>query len=1094
MSFNAQTFYVGDNAQFYVGDGSTFFVNGDALVEGDSAFVTNHGNLYLQNDGVASGTLELNDSANLDGNGQYFLDGNWINNAKFSSDSSHVHLEGSDQLISGDSVSIFFDLSLTGTGVKRLMVNSGANQTLDLTDRELATDSFIFDVFWEDVDAISWTSGFVSSLDSGYLSRSLTGSNVYVYPVGSNIGTFRYRPASMTLVTSTVDFDRLGVRFANVDPTIEGYDRSIKDSTICTVNPDYYHRITRIEGTNAIDMELTYDNVQDFTPQTIAHWNSDSNWNDIEPVIITQNNSPTLSIGSRSVWNDFNSIAFAFATSGFDISKQVVDISCFGANDGEASVSLSDTTGDATISWTPGGINDSIFNLGAGTYYVEVSDTFGCVKTDSVMIIEPSQMVMADTASDVACNGDTTGFIYVNVSGGIPGYDYNWSNGAITDSLTNVGAGVYYVTITDNNSCELRDTFQLTQPNPLAALTGAQRPLCYGDSNGTANIQVFGGIEPYSYQWDANANSQDSSLATDLPAGLYSVEITDSNNCVSTFNINVQNPDSLESEMLSDVDAGCGMSNGEAEVIADGGTGSLGYEWSDLSGQTSTTATGLPGGLYYVTITDQNNCERIDSIMVDIDYSVGGPLVNIDTSGTTCDVSGDGVATITPTSGIAPYLYEWDPNTGGQDSSTAVNLDVGTYSVTVTDSNGCYTDTMVIIINDDTPPFAQLDVTPPSCYQYEDAMIEASTSEGVPPYIYTWNTGETTDSISDLAPGIYYVDIIDDVGCSFTDTIEVPDAPSMLPQISGNSYVCYGDSINLLAQGSEQVIGYEWSTGEITDNIVVDPLMDSVYTVTVTNGNCFEEDSFFVEVKALPEISFVGDSGLCDSGSIELAAIADVETYLWNTGDTTSAIQIEAITSLSSYTVTVTDSLGCINSNDSEPFTVTIYPKPVAGYDTALVGWFAQDITFIDSSTSDVNQWLWHFGDGDESTVQNPLHQYEDVGEFEIMLVVTNEFGCIDTTTGLVYIEESIQIPNVFSPNGDGLNDYFTIPFVGKEYEIVIHNRWGQELFRSQSDRIIWDGRTMSGTIAPEGTYYYVLTAVGSKEDYSTSGYFTLVR
>lgn len=777
------------------------------------------------------------------------------------------------------------------------------------------------------------------------------------------------------------------------------------------------------------------------------------------------------------------------------LSNSMDSVDCNGANNGEIILEVSGGSPGYSYNWTNGDVDSIANQLPAGSYEVTVTDNNGCSKIQQYTVEEPSALSVSSNINHISCNGGSNAFISLNVSGGNPGYNYVWNNGLMTDSIGDLSFGIYSVTISDAHNCLRIDTFQINQPTVLNAIGSSQQPLCYGDSNGIATIAAFGGAPEYSYEWGPEANNQDSSTATHLAAGLYSVLITDSNNCTYTVNVLVNEPDSLDASTSMINEEGCGMMNGQATVTSQGGTGTHHYQWNDPINQITGTASNLSGGTYEVTITDDNGCYVMDSVEVTVDYSVGGPDILINTSGTTCETSSDAMASVIPTSGTNPYTYLWDSNANNQDSITATNLGVGTYEVTITDANGCYTDTTLEINNNNAPPSANFTITPPSCYQFEDAEITANTSNGVPPYSFTWSNGDTSNTTDSLSAGTYYLNITDDVGCSFSDTLEVAQTPSLQPAISAQTYVCFGDSILLTANGSEQTIGYVWSNGDSSNETYVSPTVDSTFFVTITNGLCFEETSFDVKVKDLPEILFSGNPFICDSSSTYIMAISTAQQYLWNTGETGNTITVNANDILSSYTVTVTDSLGCRNSNDAEQIEIVVYPKPWASFATLQANWFAEDIAFIDSSSNDVIYWNWNFGDGSESTLSDPVHQYQNTGPFDIELVVENEYGCMDTTLKTIFIEEKIETPNVFSPNGDGINDYFTIPRSGNgNYLLVITNRWGQELFRADSDRIIWDGRLNSGQMAPEGTYYYVVTAFVNNQEVDLNGYITLLR
>jgi len=174
-----------------------------------------------------------------------------------------------------------------------------------------------------------------------------------------------------------------------------------------------------------------------------------------------------------------------------------------------------------------------------------------------------------------------------------------------------------------------------------------------------------------------------------------------------------------------------------------------------------------------------------------------------------------------------------------------------------------------------------------------------------------------------------------------------------------------------------------------------------------------------------------------------------------------------------------------------------VYPLPVADFIIDTDSLFAGElIPFIDQTTGSGLQWYWDFGDQIQSTQQNPYHIYTHIGEYDVKLTVVSVGDCSDSITKTIKITEGLIIPNVFTPNGDGDNDVFRIPISGyKDYQLLIFNRWGEVLFESKTKNAPWDGRTPTGAMAAEGTYFYVLkvtTAAGIPQEYK--GYIMLLR
>lgn len=156
--------------------------------------------------------------------------------------------------------------------------------------------------------------------------------------------------------------------------------------------------------------------------------------------------------------------------------------------------------------------------------------------------------------------------------------------------------------------------------------------------------------------------------------------------------------------------------------------------------------------------------------------------------------------------------------------------------------------------------------------------------------------------------------------------------------------------------------------------------------------------------------------------------------------------------------------------------TVNLAPSPFAGFDTISIGPFNNTWNFIDSATAPPLTWTWNFGDGDTSSVQNPIHYYPQAGTYTVTQIVTNQFGCLDTITKILVVNEGILVPNVFTPDANGQNDVWYIPNSGvKEFHVTIFDRWGAKVFETTADEIRWDGHSLAGQLLTDGTYFYTL-------------------
>lgn len=278
-------------------------VNDGAPIINTDVDVFIDGNVIHQNNGSISNV------------GNFYITGDWTNNNPASNvfttgNNGWVHLNGASQNISGTTFTHFNNLELSGTGIKQLNnIDAEIEDTLSLNDRELATGDNTMFVIATGIGVVTRTYGFVSSTNDGGLSRNTLAANTYFFPVGSSTGTLRFRPVDITPNSAT--FNTFKVRMANVDASTEGFNRSSKESSIGTINPNFYHRINRTNGASTADITLYYDNVIDGDYGLITQWQNTALWKNLG--IVTTANNYGLSGLRKQSHTDFSTTAFALA-------------------------------------------------------------------------------------------------------------------------------------------------------------------------------------------------------------------------------------------------------------------------------------------------------------------------------------------------------------------------------------------------------------------------------------------------------------------------------------------------------------------------------------------------------------------------------------------------------------------------------------------------------------------------------------------------------------------------------------------------------------------------------------------------------------
>jgi gliding motility-associated-like protein len=384
-----------------------------------------------------------------------------------------------------------------------------------------------------------------------------------------------------------------------------------------------------------------------------------------------------------------------------------------------------------TYAWTPSGGNTTIASgLGAGCYTVTVSDALGCSSTKSVCITQAPPLALATAATGALC-GLANGSATVTVTGGVPNYTYSWQpSGKTTSAATGLLTGNYTITVTDSKGCTSQKVVTVpVSGGPTVTVTQLAPILCAGGNTGTASASIAGGTPPYTYAWTPIGGS--GPVATGLTAGTYNVLVTDKNGCSGPGTITIGEPPALSATITATNVTCFNLNNGTATAIVSGGTPGYTYNWGTIPIQISQTASGLGTGTYTLLITDSNGCTSIQSTP-----SVTQPValvVTATTSGSSCGTSANGGASATVTNGTAPYSYVWMP--GGQTSPSITNIAGGTYTVVVTDANGCTQSTTATLVTS-IKPFAEFTSKPIiSCdgvsIQFKDSSQNALT--------WSWN-------------------------------------------------------------------------------------------------------------------------------------------------------------------------------------------------------------------------------------------------------------------------------------------------------------------------------------------------------------------
>ncbi|HNW99220.1 MAG TPA: gliding motility-associated C-terminal domain-containing protein [Bacteroidales bacterium] len=517
---------------------------------------------------------------------------------------------------------------------------------------------------------------------------------------------------------------------------------------------------------------------------------------------------------------------------------------------------------------------------------------------------------------------------------------------------------------------------------------------------------------------------------------------------------------------------------GFSSTLTATGTAGSTFAWS--SGETSATTTVTPTSTttYTVTATD-GGCTATAQVTVN---TLSPPTIQITTTLATCGLS-DGSATAT---GGGTYAWSTNPT---QTTATASGIPAGTYTVTVTGTNGC-TATASALVTNIYGPTATASSTPATC-GLNNGSVTVNATGGTGGYTYSWNTSpvQTTQTVSNLAAGTYTVTVTDQMGCSATNSVTLIDQPAPMATIANIiNATCElsNGAISVTTTSGTAPLAYSWNTPTPWTLPTLSNIPGGTYTVTVTDANgCTDVAIGTISTSYKPTASASSTNEICNRTNGTIAVIAnggsEAYTYLWSNNATTANVtDLPAGT----YDVIVSDSNGCTASATTRIINI---PGPIADFSIhpQVLTLMDGPVLFSDNSSGNVENWYWTFGDGDTASSFNKIqHQYDNIGTFTVTLVVIDDNGCFDTIQNTVRVTETYTIytPNCFTPNDDGLNDTWSAEGTNVDpnnFELTIFDRWGKVMFNTTNwDVIANQSEGWNGTFNNAGNYLDVVMGV----------------
>jgi large repetitive protein len=652
----------------------------------------------------------------------------------------------------------------------------------------------------------------------------------------------------------------------------------------------------------------------------------------------------------------------------------ITQVSCNGGSNGSIAVSnLTGGYGTYAYSWngttytnyTSGTITNSGLSAGSYTLYLRDAANTGCVRQIALTVTQPNALAIANTNTNVSCNGGSNGAINITVSGGASPYTYNWGGGITTEDRTGISAGTYSVVATDANGCTLTSsTYTISQPTAVAVTLSSQtNNTCFGLSTGSATVNGSGGTAPYTYSINGTV-FQSSGLFSSLAAGNYTITVKDANNCTSTLAVIITEPNQLVVTNEGVTDASCAnLTDGAIAIGVSGGTSAYSFAWTGPNAFTSALEDqnyNLAPGTYAVTVSDANACTAtLTNLVVTSPAAVS---ITLNPTNVSCFGGSNGSISATVTGGTPAYAYQWIKNgTNFQTTpGTITNLTAGTYSLNVSDANFCSFSSSSVTI---TVPAALSATVAAGSAAICSGQTATFTITGTATQVVTYsiNNGSTatatiggsgtatvTVANATTAQALTLVSVSNGA-CSNNISGTANVSINALPTANAGSdqVVCNGSNVTLATSGSDT---YSWNNS-VSNNVAfvasnnTNAVVTTTYTLTATDINgCVSTDQVDVTVNPTPTVNAISNQTLCAGTSttaVNFASTFNVAGTSYNWTNSSAAIGLAAngtgniasftatnnTTSAIVATITVTP-IANTCSGTPQTFTITVQPLP----------------------------------------------------------------------------------------------------------------------------------------------------------------------
>ncbi|GIV26476.1 MAG: hypothetical protein KatS3mg027_0290 [Bacteroidia bacterium] len=979
---------------------------------------------------------------------------------------------------------------------------------------------------------ITRTGGHIHSENQYNYVQWVTGTNTgsYAIPFGVGGNAADYIPfafnktnaANITLTVSTYSTNAANNPMPGTSTSNGGAVAAVSSIPQSANAIDRYWDVKTNAAVNA-DLTFSYRGVENTIGTPPNFCNTDTlkaqNWNGAAWNPLKGPGGPGVTTGIGQVGPIPFTTYGQFVLASVPISPTITSsqsVACNGGSTGAATVSVTGGLGPYSYNWSPsGGSGSTASGLSAGNYTVTVTGANGCNRTATVNIAQPPAISLTINQSTITCTM-TTASATVSANGGTPGYTYSWSPSAGTNSVaTGLSAGTYTAIVTDANNCQQTQTLTITANtnSPVVTSTSGNPTLTCS----SPSVNISGTSTPntgVTINWLGGVCGPTNSFTTQACSpGSYTLEVTDnSNGCVGSAVINVSADSNVPNVAATGGTITC--VNPTVQVVATTTSSPVSYSWTGtgiVSGANTPTIIVNQGNTYTLVVTNTSNgCSSTITAAVPTDTNA--PSVSLSTNSATLSCSSSTVQ-IDATSSASSYSWTTTGGSivGASNTATLIAGSAGTYSVTVTGTNGCTAVATATVYGNSNAPQVTLSSSSATITCSNPSVTISATVPGtVTSASYSWSpssgisSGANSSSATFTLGGSYNLTVTDNSnGCSTTTVVNIvsdQNPPSVTLSASNPSITCTNGTVDISVNPVNSTDTFLWSgsgtfTGQGTATIST--TTSGTYQVVVTNtvNGCSTTQNISIGFDNNLVLSVSGNTLVCQGSNIVINA-SGANTYTWTDGTntyTTNGINVPAVANI---TYTLTGQTGaCVSStiigvNVSPSITVLVSATP---NNSIAIG------DQVQLNATGASNYSWTPIDGLDNP-NSPSPKASPVVTTTYCAIGINSNGvCSDSACIKIYVDTrcpELFVPNVFSPNDDGVNDKLQVfgTKCVKEFKMVIFDRWGEKVFETDDVNATWDG-TYNGKDMSGATFvYYIKGLYKDGKPIDLKGNFTIVK